>query len=261
MVSVEPIGQFAVLLAAPRPRLDLGLSLIAAAGRPEVAVEQVLADLDELAGSIVARDAQGICQDLFGCGSRALRGDRDNYYSPENSLLDRVLDRRLGIPITLSVVAIEVARRHGVPLDGVAMPGHFLVAGRDGQLYDPFGGGVPIDREQARRRFHELMGADAAFEPAHLAPVSTTAIMIRVLNNLRGAYLMRGDRSGMLTALRLQCALPGANLTARRELAGVLAADGRFVEAAEVHENLAVVDPASSTENMAAAARLRARLN
>ncbi len=259
---MEPIERFAALLATPRPRLDLGLALIAVADRPQVSVGEVLDSLDAVARAVSARDANGICEELFGEGPAAFRGDRVDYYSPENSLLDRVLDRRLGIPITLSVVAIEVARRHGVAFDGIAMPGHFLIAERvGGRLFDPFSGGVPLGRDDARRRFHELMGADAAFEPAHLAPVSPTAILIRVLNNLRGAYLMRGDRAGMLTALRLLRAMPGVNLTTRRELAGVLAADGRFLEAAEEHEQLAALDPSNSAENLSAAARLRARLN
>lgn len=259
---MDPIDRFTALLATPRPRLDLGLALIAVTDRPQVRVDEVLDGLDDLAGRVSARDPGGICKELFDTGPGALRGDRVDYYSPENSLLDRVLDRRLGIPITLSVIAIEVARRHGIAFDGIAMPGHFLIADRaGGRLFDPFGGGAPLGRDDARRRFHELMGADAAFEPAHLAPVSTTAILIRVLNNLRGAYLMRGDRSGMLTALRLLRAMPGVNLAARRELAGVLAADGRFLEAAEEHEQIASLDPSRSTENLSAAARLRARLN
>ena len=259
---MESIEQFAALVAAPRPRLDLGLALIAVADRPQVHPDEILDALDGVAGTVSARDPGGICEELFGIGPDPFRGDRTDYYSPENSLLDRVLDRRLGIPITLSVVAIEVARRYGVALDGIAMPGHFLIAERTGgQLFDPFSGGAPLGRDAARRRFHELMGADAAFEPAHLAPVSNTAILLRVLNNLRGAYLLRGDRSGMLTALRLQRAMPGANLAARRELAGVLAADGRFLEAAEEHEQIAALDQSSSAENLGAAARLRARLN
>ena len=89
------------------------------------------------------------------------RGDRRHYYDPENSLLDRVLDRRVGIPLTLSVVMMEVARRIGVPLGGVAMPGHFLVRDRvlPDVFVDPFDGGRTLDLAGVQRLFHAVTGA------------------------------------------------------------------------------------------------------
>ena len=260
---MDDLGRFAELMATPQPHLDVAMSLIAAAGRPEVDADHLVGRLDALADEVGHDDAAGIWAELFGPDGRiGLRGDRVDYYDPANSLLDRVLDRRLGIPITLSVIGMEVARRHGMELEGIGMPGHFLVGDRTtGHFLDAFDGGRDFGPEGAESLFHSLHGADQPFEPTYLAPTSRTMIVVRVLNNLRGAHLRRGDRSGVAAALRLQAALPGNALAARRDLAGVLAADGRFIEAAEVHEALAVDDPDAGAEHEHAAMQLRARLN
>jgi regulator of sirC expression with transglutaminase-like and TPR domain len=260
---VEDVSRFAELLATPNPRLDLALALIAAAGRPEVDPDDLVTALDQLAATVGSADAEGICRELFSPdGSVGLRGDRSDYYDPDNSLLDRVLHRRQGIPITLSVIGIEVARRHGIELVGIGMPGHFLIGDRTtGRFIDAFDGGRSFGPDGARVLFHSLHGPDTVFEPAYLDATSATMIVIRVLNNLRGAQLRRGDRAGVARALRLQAALPGGSVPARRELAGVLAADGRFLEAADIYESLAIDDEAAAAEHELAALRLRARLN
>ena len=101
-------------------------------------------------------------------------GNRDHYTDPENSYLDAVLDRRLGIPITLSVLMMEVGRRLDVPLRGVGMPGHFLVGGGPGEWFDPFNRGERLDLNGCAARFAETQNA-AAFRPQHLSPVPVTA--------------------------------------------------------------------------------------
>lgn len=260
---MDELQRFAELMSDPRPRLDLALALIAAAGRSEVDAQELVGRIDELAATVQASDAAGICAQLFSPdGPIGFVGDRSDYYDPDNSLLDRVLQRRRGIPITLSILGIEVARRHGIELDGIGMPGHFLLGDRTaGRFYDAFGGGTALQADGARALFHELHGAEQPFEPIYLGATSRPAIVVRVLNNLRGAYLRRGDRRGLARALRLQAALPGLGLAARRDLAGVLAADGRFLDAAVVHEALAADDPDAADEHLASAHRLRARMN
>lgn len=260
---MHELQRFAELMSDPRPRLDLALALVAAAGREGVQADELVGRIDELATTVQAGDAAGICAQLFSPdGPIGLVGDRSDYYDPDNSLLDRVLDRRRGIPITLSVIGIEVARRHGLELDGIGMPGHFLLGDRTtGRYFDAFGGGTALQADGARALFHELHGDEQPFEPIYLGATSRPAIVVRVLNNLRGAYLRRGDRPGLARALRLQAALPGLGLPARRDLAGVLAADGRFLDAAEVHETLAADDPEAAEQHRASALRLRARLN
>ena len=247
---------------APDPRLDVALALIAAAGRPEVDPDALVAALDALAHQVVEGDAEQVCTQLFSRECIGLQGDRSDYYDPCNSQLDRVLERRVGIPITLSVIGIEVARRHGLTLRGIGMPGHFLLEHeRSGRYFDAFDGGRVLDADGARELFWSLHGPGQDFDPSYLSPVSSTMIIIRVLNNLRGAHLRRGDRTGLADALALQATLPGVGLAARRDLAGVLAADGRFLDAAAVHDALAAEHPQSATEHRTAAQQLRARLN
>ena len=259
---MDVISRFAELVAAPDPRLDVALALIAAAGRPEVDPDALVDALDALAEQLDASDAAQVCEQLFSARGIGLEGDRTDYYDPRNSQLDQVLRRRRGIPITLSVIGIEVARRHGLTLRGIGMPGHFLLEHeRSGRYFDAFDHGRMLHAEDARELFWSLHGREQDFDPSYLSPVSSTMIIIRVLNNLRGAHLRRGDRSGLADALALQGTLPGVGLAARRDLAGVLAADGRFLDAAKVHDALADDLPHAAADHRSTAQQLRARLN
>ncbi len=241
--------------------LDRALALVASVGRPSVDADALLARLDELAADLPGSDAAGLCAAVFrGLG---FTGNRDDYYDPDNSLLDRVLDRRTGIPITLSVLAMELGRRRGVPLVGVGMPGHFLIRdAADPDLFlDAFDGGRVLDADGCRSLFARMHGGSTPFTDEYLAPSDPADIVVRVLNNLRAARLRRGDRHRLADVLRLQAALPGAGVAERRQLAGVLAAEGRFIEAADLYDVLALDDAGRVDEHRAAAARLRANLN
>ena len=121
-----------------------------------------------------------------------LGGDVDDYYDPRNSYLNEVIDRRKGIPITLAVVWMEVGRRAGIEVQGVGLPGHFLVfAG--GQLVDPFGGGEAIGADEAAALFAENYGGAPRLNPEWLEPVPPEAILERMLNNLMEAYRRRAE--------------------------------------------------------------------
>lgn len=126
-------------------------------------------------------------------------GNHDEYYDPRNSYLNQVFERRLGNPISLAMVQIEVARRLGVPLDGVSFPGHFLVRlpVDDGLLVmDPFNGGRPLGAEELRERAKPHLGGDIPDDNAlmHiLDPASHRAILIRMLRNLHGVYAERDE--------------------------------------------------------------------
>lgn len=121
-------------------------------------------------------------------------GNHDEYYDPRNSYLNEVFERRLGNPISLAMVQMEVARRLGVPLDGVSFPGHFLVRlpVDDGVLVmDPFNRGRPLDVDELRQRARPHLGGDAPDDDALsqiLNPASHRAILMRVLRNLHGVY-------------------------------------------------------------------------
>jgi regulator of sirC expression with transglutaminase-like and TPR domain len=126
-------------------------------------------------------------------------GDHDEYYDPRNSYLNEVFERRLGNPISLAMVQIEVARRLGVPLDGVSFPGHFLVRlpVDDGILVmDPFNGGRPLGADELRERAKPHLGGDVPDDNALLQildPAPHRAILVRVLRNLHGVYVERGE--------------------------------------------------------------------
>jgi regulator of sirC expression with transglutaminase-like and TPR domain len=161
----------------------------------------VLDDLADAAGRVRAAltgqpfaDARAIGRALF--DELGFRGNRDDYYDPSNSYLHEVLARRVGIPITLSVVYLEVARRRSVRVVGVGFPGHFLVRAFDEDrslLLDPFEGGAIVDRDDLQRLLSRSAGPDARVQPTMLAAVSKTQILTRMLVNLAGIYGQRGD--------------------------------------------------------------------
>ena len=141
-----------------------------------------------------------------------LRGNRDDYYDPRNSFLNDVLDRKLGIPITLSVVYMEVARRIGFPLAGTAMPGHFLLKHYDvlsGEIIiDAFNRGRVLTSSDCRTRLNEIYHGEMEFKPEFLRPVTHREILTRMLNNLRQIYFtQRNFRKGLMV-LDLLLAIP-----------------------------------------------------
>jgi regulator of sirC expression with transglutaminase-like and TPR domain len=124
------------------------------------------------------------------------RGNDEDYYDPRNSFLNEVLDRRLGIPITLSILYIEVARRAGLRLQGVAFPGHFLAKyapeGGPEVFIDAYNGGEVLSADECVARF-QAASHGRPIEPRHLAAVGPRQILSRMLHNLKRIYLERSD--------------------------------------------------------------------
>src|SRR5437762_6981207 len=149
--------------------LDEAALLIAAHAYPDLDVAAELARLDELAGRCPGDELDVLLEYVF--GELGFTGNRMDYYDPRNSFLNDVVARRLGIPITLAMVAMEMGRRIGVPLLGVGMPGHFLV--RYGPVViDPFTGGRRLDEDDCRQLLSGALGAGvdpSAFDPELLA--------------------------------------------------------------------------------------------
>ena len=194
---------------APGTSLAQAALVIARIEYPRLNAEQYLEMLDgmgESAKRAIARamDAAGsrttLCcieavnGHLF--GELHFVGNRDRYEDPRNSCLNEVLDRRTGIPITLSVVYMEVARRAGLPVDGVNFPGHFLVccpdAGRrggSGLIIDPFHGGALLSEHDCRLLLQRHVGAEIAFSRSLLAPTTRLEIIVRMLLNLKRIYV------------------------------------------------------------------------
>lgn len=252
------------IVQRPEVPLDEGALLIAAHGNPGLDVDAQLARLDELAATVAQADADGICAMLF--GDLGLRGDDRTYDDPRNSYLDQVLDRRLGIPISLSVLLIEVGRRRGVPLEGVGMPGHFLV--RDptapGLLIDAFGGGRRLDHQACEQLLRRTMRRPVLLEQTMLDTVTPRAILARMLANLHNSFTRRADRQGLVWVTRLRAATPGLPSGNRVELATDLAGFGLFDEAADLLDALAddhEIDEGVSAKLRARATGLRANLN
>lgn len=240
--------------------MDETVFAIAAHARADLDISEQLDRLEVIAAHVRASDPADLCAELFGAGG--FTGDRVHYHDPANSFLDRVLDRRRGIPITLSVLAMEVGRRRGIGLVGIGMPGHFLVREVGGDRYfDPFEGGITLDVEGCRRRFEQVHGPAAVFHPDLLAPVDALDITSRILVNLTRAYLLRGDRSSLVWVLDLRTQLPGDHAALHRQLAGLFVQLGRFAEAAARFELLAELQPDRAAVHRRAAERIRARLN
>ena len=145
-------------------------------------------------------------------GELGFRGDTEDYYNPANSCLNDVLTRRLGIPITLSLTYMEIARRLGRPVYGIGLPGHFVALYDDGDFaayLDPFHEGALLTEEECIDLAVRATGSQP--DPSVLKPVGKRQIMIRMLNNLRAVYFQRKDLRRVVDVLGLLIrAEPGA---------------------------------------------------
>jgi len=252
--------RFAELLARPEPEipLDEAALLIAAHAHPELDVDARLAQLDTLATGADGMSSTELAARLF--VTEGFAGNESDYGDPRNSYLDDVLDRRLGLPITLSVVMLEVGRRCGLRLHGVGMPGHFLVGGDAGEWFDPFHDGARLDLAACAALFAQTH-TGARFRPQFLMPVGPRAIVERMLANLQHTLMQRDPRAVVWVA-RLRLRVPEITLSQRGDLAGLLGRLGQFAEAAREFDVLARLLPGEGSEQAAAAAaRLRARAN
>ncbi|MBW3622503.1 MAG: transglutaminase-like domain-containing protein [Armatimonadetes bacterium] len=201
--------------------LEEAALLYAAGEYPDLRVEAYLERLDGVAeecrGALGAGGLEGpeagrrLCRYLFEIAG--FLGNREAYDDPRNSYLNEVLDRKLGIPITLSVIGIAVGRRLGVPLEGVGMPGHFLLRSPEGPAYfDPFAGGHPVTEEECRERFQAIYGSQMTWSSAYLSPTPKREMLARMLNNLKLGYLQRSDFDRAERILNFALALePGSS--------------------------------------------------
>ncbi len=163
-------------------------------------------------------------------------GDADSYDDPENSSVARVLAKKTGLPITLSIVAIEVGRRAGLRLSGIGLPGHFVVGGEDlpeGTFLDPFDGGRFADAESLTRRVSAIFGSPIGLPAEAFQPDSNRAILLRMLFNLRRSWERRDQFEEALAALDCAETLAPNDATILRERGLLLLRAGRSDEALE----------------------------
>ncbi len=241
-MDVDAAERFRALVASvdEEPPLDEGALLIAATATG-IDVDMWLTRLDELAAAALAfeycRTPAGLARVLF--VDWAFAGNTADYDDPRNSFLPEVIDRRLGLPIALSVLMIEVGRRIGVGLHGVGMPGHFLVGvtGAPDEFVDPFHAGATLDRAGCRARFVAMYGTQARFAEHFLDPTGSRLILLRMITNLQHAYARRRSPEARLAA-RLRLAFPEIPPEERERTAEVLASVGATADAAAVLDGL-----------------------
>jgi regulator of sirC expression with transglutaminase-like and TPR domain len=200
LAAAEARSQFALEVSQNAEAIDVARAalLIAAEEEPRRCdVARCLARLDELGAEARAHMAgsggspvDALNQYLF--EEQGFAGDQANYYAPRNSMLNQVLERRMGIPITLSILYMEVGRRAGLKVDGVGMPGHFIVRASAGEgravLVDPFYGKV-INEDDCQERLDTIYGGQVPLGEEHMRSVGPRDILVRVLGNLKAIYV------------------------------------------------------------------------
>lgn len=188
--------------------LDEALALICHFADEDVEPHAVVAELDQLASTMSATSAVELMEELF--GPSGFTGNSFEYDDPNNSFIHQVISRRLGIPITLCALAIEVGRRLDIDLVGIGMPGHFLcrtASHSDLKFFDPFHSPRPLSAEQCKLLYTSLTQIDN-WSAEFLEPSSSRLMVIRVLSNLKSIYRRRSDVANLRWVMRLRSVIP-----------------------------------------------------
>lgn len=230
------LESFVEALDRDEVRIDLAQAclMIAQDAYPGLDIERYLGEIERMVLRLRARMPQScgaeeriVALNEFLFEDLGYRGNADDYYDPRNSYLNDVIDRQTGIPITLSILYMEIGRRVGLPLEGVSFPGHFLVRVRvrGGVLVlDPFAGGAPQSEDELRQRLKRVIpegvasGVPVAELPLDqfLEPASKRQILSRVLRNLKGIYREKDEPERMLEVLnRMLIVTPDAHAELR----------------------------------------------
>jgi regulator of sirC expression with transglutaminase-like and TPR domain len=202
---------------------------------PSVDVEAYLAELEAMAreasrymrGALPAR-VHGLCRYLF--HDLGFRGNKKDYFDPLNSYFNQVLERRTGIPITLSAVVIGVGARAGLQIMGIGLPGHFIVkAASDGEqvLFDPFHGGRVLTATDCENLVRQVTGRDLVVTDEQLLPLPLGLMVMRMLNNLRAIYLKRTDMPRAIRVLERLRQLAPQDAELQRDLGVCLVHAGK----------------------------------
>lgn len=210
-------------------------------------------------------DAAQLAEHL--AGDHGFIGDHETYNDPANGLLTRVLDRRRGLPITLSILYVSVARRLHVPAFPIALPGHVVtgIGGKDRPVViDPFHGGRRLEESDIGRRVEEATDGQLSFRRSMLRPSPTPNVVRRLLNNLTRDFTTANRPRDALWTVELRLLLPNRLPDDQRVYGELLSQLGRFDEAAIAYERyveLASPDAPDLEEIRRAAIRSKARLN
>ena len=197
---------------------------------------------DELRGALEGGELaphEALRQVLF-IGEEGFRGDAEDYDDPANSSVAHVLATRRGMPITLAIAVLAVARRAGLSLTGIGLPGHFVLGGEDlpsGRYLDPFDGGELRDASGVEQRLAAIFGTALELPEEAFLPDSARSILLRVLSNLRRSWEKRGNYEEALAALECAEALVPGDVSALRERGLLLLRLGRTDEAVSMLED------------------------
>ncbi|MCB9654470.1 MAG: tetratricopeptide repeat protein [Deltaproteobacteria bacterium] len=241
--------------------LDRALLVAAKTEHPGLDEATYLSKIDALATTVHRNLEPGgdlveaLRRTLF--GARGFRANHRHYEDPRNNLFNEVLDRRLGVPITLAAAYLAVGRRLGATVHGLGFPGRFLIAhdvGPERYLLDPLHGGARLDHRACERILHRATGRRVSVKPWMLSPSSSRKIVTRVLTNLKNAYVVARDYPGAVTAIdRILAIAPNAWSEVRDR--GLLYAEIGCARAA-ARDLFAYVPHASATEAAAIEAYL-----
>ena len=214
MQDSTPQTPFAKLMAPPHRDINLSRAslLIAQTEYPDLDLSRYLQLIEDLGDRVrtdtlddsVMAPIHTLNHILF--DEEGFRGNEEEYYDPRNSYLNDVIDRKVGIPITLSVLYMEVARHAGLNVKGVSFPGHFIVKHQtpEGPLYvDPFYGGMALEKEHLAQRLRLAGGGIMPFRDHHLAACTDAQIVSRILNNLKGIYASRRNYDRVLAIIQM----------------------------------------------------------
>lgn len=234
-------GRFARIVARPDSEIDLagGALCIASDARPTLDPAPTLAALDILAERVRIRLDRGdddptVIDRLHDVlyrevGMRA--PSAAEYHDARNSELDRVVTRRIGLPISLAIIELEVAWRIGLALHGIGLPGHFIVGGPSGTLIDPAGGGRALTPDDCQALLRRSLGEGVLFHVGLLRRAGRREILARVLRNLRSVHLARRDWPAALGVVDLLVVVEPTDPDHGRDRGLLLGRMGRFSEA------------------------------
>ncbi len=274
MAELDPRNQFARLMERGDDEIDLGEAalLIARTEYPDLDAAAQLQRLDRMASELPAdpmhsplENIQALNELLF--EKEKFSGNEEEYDDPRNSYLNQVLERKKGIPITLSLVYTEVARRRRLPLVGVGFPGHFLVKYLTGSgeiLIDPYNRGALMSRKDCVERLKAHLGENAELRAEYLAASTHKQILARMLNNLKGSYFRRRNFPKVLTLIELALAIEPGSRQNLRDRGMVYFMMTRYREAREDFKAYLQLSPPNDSQDrevLQAIHRIRGMMN
>ncbi|MDE3178218.1 MAG: transglutaminase family protein [Acidobacteriota bacterium] len=274
MVERDAVREFASFVGRQRDRIPLleAALMIARTEYPRLDLPAQLRRFEDLARRLDANPGYSPHANILALNrllfeEEALTGNEQDYDNPQNSFLNDVLDRRKGIPITLSLIYVETGRRRGLPLEGVSFPGHFLAkyCAEDSEIYlDPFHRGEVLTLEDCEQLLRKHFGPDAAIQPEFLAACSAQQLLERMLNNLKGTYFRRNNYQRLLTIAEMSLALDPASTQSLLDRGMALFLLRRYREASADLRAYVALAPAGDPNMKSARAmlhRIRSLLN